>query len=94
MVSHYVYILRCSDNSFYIGSSEDVIERIKAHNKGTAASYTRNRRPVALVYSEECESKTAAVRRERQIERWSRDKKKALIAGNLKKLKRLSKTRK
>jgi predicted GIY-YIG superfamily endonuclease len=94
MVSLYVYILRCSDNSFYIGSSEDVIERISAHNKGTAASYTRNRRPVTLVYSEECESKTAAVRRERQIKRWSRDKKKALIAGNLKKLKRLSKTRK
>jgi tRNA/rRNA methyltransferase len=93
-MSHHVYMLRCSDGSLYTGSSDDVVEREKAHNQGKASNYTRNRRPVTLVYSEACENKTAAICRERQIKRWSRKKKEALIAGNLKKLKRLSKARK
>ncbi|OGP56776.1 MAG: hypothetical protein A2V67_15010 [Deltaproteobacteria bacterium RBG_13_61_14] len=92
-MSYYVYILRCSDNSFYVGSSKDVDERVKAHNKGVGPDYTRNRRPVLQVYSEECESKTAAVNRERQIKKWTRAKKEALIAGNVEKLRQLSKRR-
>lgn len=92
-MAHQVYILRCSDNSFYVGSSADVDARVKVHNQGLGPDYTRNRRPVLLVYAEECESKAAACNRERQIKKWSREKKKALINSDFEKLKQLSKRR-
>jgi predicted GIY-YIG superfamily endonuclease len=78
----FVYILRCSDGSYYVGSTQDVDRRVKVHNDGNAAVYTRLRRPVELAYTEPCESETVAVRRERQIKRWSRAKKEALILGD------------
>jgi predicted GIY-YIG superfamily endonuclease len=90
---YYVYILRCSDGSFYVGSSQDVEQRIKAHNDGKATHYTRSRRPVILVYSEKWESKITAIRRERQIKKWSRSKKEALVSGDRERLKKLSKSR-
>ncbi|MCZ7582404.1 MAG: GIY-YIG nuclease family protein [Deltaproteobacteria bacterium] len=83
MNDFYVYILRCSDGSYYVGSTSDVEQRVQAHNDGKAANFTRLRRPVVLAYTEVCESETAAVRRERQIKRWSRAKKEALISGNV-----------
>ena len=89
-MSHYVYILRCSDSSYYVGSSENVAARVEVHNQGSGSSYTKQRRPVVLIYSEECENKNAALRRERQIKKWSRDKKEALIANDRVKLKRLA----
>ena len=49
---HYVYILRCADNSFSVGSAEDIKDRVKAHNVGRGAAYTYKHRPVSLVYSE------------------------------------------
>jgi len=79
----FVYIVRCSDNSLYTGSSENVAARIEKHNKGTGAKYTRSRRPVVLVYAEECESLSAALKREHQIKRSSRKNKEALIAGDM-----------
>ncbi len=89
----YVYILRCSDGSYYVGSTDDVQQRIAAHNAGRGPSYTSRRRPVRLIYSESYDNKSSAVRRERQVKRWSRAKKEALISGNVEDLKRLSKHR-
>jgi len=86
----YVYILRCSDNSFYVGSTLNLKGRVRAHNQGWGAAYTFRRRPVRLVYSEMFQSEAEAVARERQVKGWSRAKKEALVAGNLQKLKRLS----
>ena len=90
---HYVYILRCADSSFYVGSAQDLDARLKAHNEGRGAAHTFKHRPVRLVYSESCVSEGAAVARERQLKRWSRQKKEALIKGDLDGLKHFSKRR-
>jgi putative endonuclease len=90
---HYVYILRCADDSFYVGSGQDLDSRVKAHNDSRGAAYTFKHRPVQLVYSEAFESETAAVSRERQLKRCSHGKKQALVEGNIRRLKRLSKRR-
>ncbi|HEY7559688.1 MAG TPA: GIY-YIG nuclease family protein [Candidatus Binatia bacterium] len=90
---HYVYILRCADDSFYVGSAQDLDSRVKAHNDGRGAAHAFKHRPVQLVYSEAFESETAAVSRERQIKRWSHEKKQALVDGNLERLKSLSRRR-
>ena len=87
---YYVYILRCADGSFYVGSAQNVETRVKVHNDARGASYTFKHRPVRLVYSETFRSKVDALTRERQLKRWSRGKKEGLIAGELEWLKRLS----
>ena len=89
----YVYILRCADDSFYVGLTQDLAARVKAHNDGRGAAYTFKRRSVRLVYSEKFESESKGVERERQLKRWSRAKKEALISGDIHRLKRLSKPR-
>lgn len=76
-----VYMVRCADGTLYTGWSNDPHARVEAHNAGRGAKYTRSRLPVELVYSEECESLSAALKRERQIKPWSRARKEALIAG-------------
>jgi predicted GIY-YIG superfamily endonuclease len=78
----YVYILRCADNSLYIGETEDLDNRLTKHNDGSASAFTATRRPVALVYSEVHVTPEAALTRERQLKRWTRAKKEALIAGD------------
>ena len=90
---HYVYILCCSDGTFYVGSTRNLEDRIIAHNDGRGASYTFKRRPVRLVYSEVFLAESEAIRREHQLKRWSAAKKESLITGNIQKLKRLSKPR-
>ena len=90
---HYVYILLCADNSFYVGSTQNLDDRLKSHNDGRGAAYTFKRRPVRLVYSESFVSENDALSRERQLKRWSRGKKEALLKGNLERLKDLSKAR-
>jgi predicted GIY-YIG superfamily endonuclease len=92
--SFFVYIVRCNDGSFYVGHTSDVPERVNVHNKGLGALWTAFRRPVVLVYQEFCSSKEMAVARERQIKRWTHDKKLALINGDLQRLKSLAKRRK
>ena len=82
---YFTYILECSDKSYYIGSTNDLTQRIARHNTGQAAEWTKNRRPVRLVYSEEHPSLTEATRREKQIKHWSRIKKENLIRGIWKK---------
>ncbi len=87
-----VYILRCSDDSFYVGLTNDLKQRIQDHKSGDGAQYTCARLPVSLEYSERFRSKKEAENREQQLKRWSKAKKEALIAGNLAKLKQLSKS--
>lgn len=80
-----VYILRCADDTLYTGVARDVVRRVREHNSGgrLAASYTRGRRPVVLMYQEAAESRSAALRREYQIKRMTRrDKLNLLEAGH------------
>ncbi len=72
MSSWYVYILRCSDGSLYVGISNNVEERLKRHNQGQGAAYTRSHGPVVLVWTELVASESAARKREIQIKGWNR----------------------
>jgi predicted GIY-YIG superfamily endonuclease len=90
----FVYIQRCADGTLYVGQTSDLAGREKAHNDGTAASYTAKRLPVRIVYSEPHASAQSAIGRERQLKRWTTQKKEALIAGDTKALHRLSRRRK
>jgi predicted GIY-YIG superfamily endonuclease len=85
-----VYLLRCSDGTFYAGSCENLAERVAAHNRGEAANWTAKRRPVELVYCEPFPTRAEAIARERQIKRWSHAKKAALIAGDIDRLRTLA----
>ena len=77
---HYVYILRCTDNTLYTGSTNSLEKRIHEHNNSKqGAHYTKIRRPVTLVYSEQVETLGDARRREAEIKRLSREEKLSLI---------------
>ena len=76
---YYTYILRCADGTLYTGWTTDPERRLAAHNAGTGAKYTRARRPVTMVYTEEAPSKEQAMSREWQIKQLTREKKLALI---------------
>ena len=78
---HHVYIVRCADHTLYAGYALDPVQRVEIHNSGRGARYTSGRRPVALVHVEAFESIGDALRREKQIKRWPRAKKEALIAS-------------
>ena len=73
------YILKCNDNSLYTGWTNDITHRLKMHNEGKGAKYTRGRGPVELVYLEEFETKQEAMSREAKIKRLSRKEKLMLI---------------
>ncbi len=77
----FVYLLECIDNSLYCGSTDNLARRILEHNKGTAALWTKMRRPLQLVYYEEWDTLTGARRRELQIKGWVQTKKVNLIIG-------------
>ena len=79
-MSFYVYILRCSDGSYYTGHTEDPEARLSAHESGRLPGYTQQRRPVKLVFTEEFPTRGEALESERQIKGWSRAKKEVLIA--------------
>jgi predicted GIY-YIG superfamily endonuclease len=87
-----VYILKCSDDSFYVGHTEDLEKRISLHNSGRGAAYTAVRRPVVLVYHEVTDEKSVAMRREKQIKGWSKAKKEALIRRDIELLKNLARS--
>jgi putative endonuclease len=89
----FVYILKCADDSLYVGSTTDVESRVQRHNDGAGCHYTASRRPVTVVYSEQLPTLAAALRREKQIKHWTAKKKQALIQGRLSELKKLSKSR-
>ena len=91
----HVYMLRCADDSFYVGSAtgDDLAPRIEQHNAGSFPGYTYNRRPVVLVWSEHFDRITDGIAAERQIKGWSRAKKEALIRSDWDTVSRLSRRR-
>lgn len=79
-MSYFVYILECADGSYYVGITNDLEKRLKAHNETpVGAKYTRSRRPVKLVFQEEYPSKSEALRREAEIKNWKRTDKQSLV---------------
>jgi predicted GIY-YIG superfamily endonuclease len=86
----YVYILRCADDTFYVGRTDDLAAREQTHNDGHGAKYTATRRPVRMVYAEEYASMRSAVARERQLKGWTSEEKDALVCGDRATLSRLS----
>lgn len=86
-MSHFVYILRCCDGSLYTGYTTDVSRRVAEHNgdggavknRAAGARYTRARRPVFLVHTEVCESRSAALKREATIKKMTKAEKEALL---------------
>ena len=76
---NYTYLLRCSDGSYYCGWTNDIENRVKAHNSGKGAKYTRGRGPVKLVYYETFHTKGEAMTRETEIKKMTREKKQKLI---------------
>lgn len=90
----WVYIVKCSDGSYYTSLAHDDLERrIGEHNAGTYGGYTSTRRPVRLVFSEKFDRISDAIAAERQIKRWSRAKKEALIRGDFEALRNHSRRR-
>jgi tRNA/rRNA methyltransferase len=85
-MSFAVYILRCADNSYYTGHTEDLDQRLHQHQSGAVRGYTFERRPVELVWSEQVPTRAEALAAEMRIKRWSRAKKEAWIAGDWAKL--------
>lgn len=90
----WLYILRLKSGQLYIGSTTDLDQRYKDHCLGKACRTTKIDPPLNLLYSEEFEIFSGARKREAQIKRWSRAKKEALVAGDLSRLKELSRCRK
>lgn len=76
----YMYVVKCSDNTLYTGYTTDLKRRIDTHNAGKGAKYTRNRRPVTLIYTETFESKKAAMQAEYAFKQKTRSQKLAYIA--------------
>jgi len=90
----WLYILRCSDGSYYTGTTRAELERrVAEHQTGHFAGYTQTRTPVTLVYSEYFDQITDAISAERQIKGWSRAKKEALMAGDFARLGLLARRR-
>jgi len=75
----FTYILRCADDTLYVGHTEDLASREQTHNDGRGAAYTAARTPLRMVYAEEHASVASAIAREHQLKRWSHKKKEALI---------------
>ncbi len=80
-MKHYTYIVRCGDGTLYTGYTNDPEKRLRAHNEGKGAKYTRGRLPVELVYCEEYDSKEEAMSREWHIKQMSREAKESLITS-------------
>jgi putative endonuclease len=78
-VSHYVYVLECADGTLYTGYTTDIERRVREHDAGEGAKYTRGRTPVELRYSESFDSKSAAMSREHEVKSLSRARKEELI---------------
>jgi len=92
MKSYYIYILQCSDGSYYTGITNNVERRFYEHQEGIIdGCYTHNKRPLKLMYAEEFSDVREAIAREKQVKGWSRKKKEALISGDFEKLVELSK---
>lgn len=82
MPVHWVYVVECADGSFYTGYTTNVERRVREHDRGEGAKYTRGRAPVELVYRERFESKSAAMSREYELKQLSRTEKERLVEGD------------
>ena len=88
--TYWVYILRCADNTLYIGETSCLSARIQQHHDGRGSLHTSSRLPVTVIYCERHSTEISACRRERHIKRWTREKKLALAEGRLATLKGIS----
>jgi putative endonuclease len=79
--NHYFYVLECSDGSYYAGYTVDISERLKKHNNGKGAKYTRGRTPVKLLYSEEFKTKSEALKMEISFKKLPRKAKEQYISS-------------
>jgi predicted GIY-YIG superfamily endonuclease len=86
----YVYMLRCADESFYVGHTDELERRLAEHGDGLIPGYTSTRRPVELVWSAEMTTRDEALVVERQLKGWTRAKKEALVRGDWTGLNRLA----
>jgi putative endonuclease len=89
-IKGYMYILHCSNDQYYTGSTIDLEKRLEQHYKGKGANFTKNHLPIELVFYEEFKRIDEAFNREKQVQGWSRAKKEALIKGHYNKLHELS----
>jgi len=89
-MSFWVYVLRCSDGSYYTGHTDDLERRIGMHQAGEVAGYTFSRRPVELAFSQECATREEALAAEIRIKGWNRAKKEAMFRGDWAEVNRLS----
>jgi len=78
-MKYFTYLARCNDDSLYIGSCKDIKAREIKHNKGEGARYTKQRRPVKIIYFEEYDILVEARRRESQVKKWTKIKKENLV---------------
>lgn len=79
--NHILYVVKCSDGSYYAGYTNDLTKRLAKHNQGKGAKYTRGRGPVTLVYQKEFASKSEALKAEYEFKQYSRKQKEKLISG-------------
>jgi Predicted endonuclease containing a URI domain len=94
MNSFFVYMLRCADDSFYTGHTDDLEKRMSEHQNQQIPCYTSLRLPVELIYHAPFKTRDEAIAAERKIKGWSREKKKALINNDFRYIKLLSERRK
>ena len=80
-LAYHVYMLPCSEGSYYVGHTNDLEHRLAAHERGATEGYTLSRTPVELVFSVRFSTRLEALHRERRIKGWSRTRKEALIKG-------------
>jgi len=92
-MAFWLYMLRCADQSYYVGHTENLEARVAAHQSGMVAGYTQKRRPLMLVYSEYFGTRIEALEQERRIKGWSRTKKEALIKGDRRQISALARKR-
>ncbi len=77
----YLYILRLADDSLYTGITTDVDRRVEEHREGDGSKYVRSRLPCELVYTEELDGRSEALKREAEIKSWRKEKKEELVEG-------------
>ena len=91
MIASYVYIVKCADDSYYTGITNNIEKRLMEHQIGIdKSSYTFSRKPVELVFCQPFDNIISAIEQEKRIKRWTRKKKEALIEGNWEKLRELA----
>ena len=90
MKPFYVYMLKCADDSYYVGHTDDLEKRVAQHETGVCGGYTAQRRPIRLVFADEFPSRDDAIQRERQLKGWSRANEQALIRGDWEAVHRLA----